>query len=72
MRQFHRGTQLRIGPVLKLKRTFRAEAYGSDYGVRAQLWFVVAMPGHAVPLIAIIVEQNAVEGNAIRQAMEPD
>lgn len=47
--------------MFELEPARRAETDGGDDGVAAQFRLVVAVPGHAVALAAIVVEQDTVE-----------
>src|SRR5690606_28180420 len=55
---------------LQLESAGRAQGYRGDDGVRAQLFFIVRMPGHAILAVAIQVAEHAGEVLA-REFLQP-
>ena len=57
---FYRGLVAAFVPQEEAPRS--AQTQRGNRRVGSQLWLVVAVPAHAVAAIAVLIEQDAVEG----------
>ena len=62
--EVYRYTLQWVGLVLEVEPPRRAETDGGNDRIGSQFRFIVAVPGDTITLIAILVEQDTVEGDS--------